>query len=49
MMKAGCFPNKIPKEISNFVKAKEKKADFFFIYPTLIDGKNENIGIQHMG
>ena len=36
------LPNKIPKEISNFYKSQgEKKADVFFIYPTLIDGKNE--------
>jgi hypothetical protein len=36
------LPDKIPEEINQFKKNSSKKnADIFFIYPTLIDGKNQ--------
>ena len=36
------LPDKIPEEITQFkTDNSEKKADVFFIYPTLIDGKNQ--------
>jgi len=36
------LPNKLPIQLIDIVKSKfEKKADVFFIYPTLIDGKNQ--------
>ena len=36
------LPNNLPDEIAYLNKTEEKKnADVFFIYPTLIDGKNQ--------